>query len=528
MPGIQMRRNDLILTVAGALMLALSRLPIHLGWLVFFAWVPYIHMFRKGIAKPKQIWLMAAITAVIYDLIVFYWFALVTVPGLIGVVLFYTAVYFVIFYSINRIYRVMPKWGFLGFIALILTFEYIQNFAETRFPWFSLAYSLADYNTLIQFADLGGIVGISFLILIANLLFYQLLPLSQQCVVCSVIQGEKPSYRITGKRMACFVALLSLFAGWIGYGRYALQHIQLEKHDAKIYVMQPSINQEVKWAQEQYGKSMAIFRKLTLEAAADSARLVIWPEGAVTNYLMRVPITQRDVRAILDTAKVEIFTGFPDVLPAERDRPDGMYYYNAASLFKPGQFFNELYYKNYLVPVAERMLFLDVFPFMWKLEFGQANWEFGKELKYFESGGYRFSPSICYELAFPSIFHRMAIPLDPQTRAYHKSDYLVNITNDAWFGTSYGPWLHAVMARFRAVENRIQIYRSANTGISLVVDPKGRVLAQTKLFEVKNITAPLYTTPRIPLIRRIQGYPWIFVALAVVLSILSMFIKKRD
>jgi len=79
------------------------------------------------------------------------------------------------------------------------------------------------------------------------------------------------------------------------------------------------------------------------------------------------------------------------------------------------------------------------------------------------------------------------------------------------------------MARFRAVENRIQIYRSANTGISLIMDPKGRYLAKTKLFEVTGITAPLYTCQDIPLIRRIYRYPLFFVILALVLVVFALF-----
>lgn len=82
-------------------------------------------------------------------------------------------------------------------------------------------------------------------------------------------------------------------------------------------------------------------------------------------------------------------------------------------------------------------------------------------------------------------------------------------------------WLHAMMARFRAIENRIQIYRSANTGISLIVDPKGKILARTKLNDVCIITAPLYTTTKIPIIRRIYKYPFIFVGIAVLLAIIA-------
>lgn len=522
-----MRRHDLLLTFLGALMLALSRLPLHLGWLVFFAWLPYLHIFERGVESRNQLLRMGFVTSMVYVLIVLYWFALVTIPGLIGMVILYTFVYYLFFWAMNRIYRMLPFFRYIGFIALLLTFEYIQNFGQTRFPWFNLGYSLAEYNILVQFADSVGVVGLSALILSINVLIYQVLPSSSKCLLLRRRSPGNVLHPLRTRRVFSWLAMFLILFAWLGYGNHALTNISLEEHDAGIYVMQPSIDQEVKWDPNQFDKSMALFQELTLQAAADSAKIVIWPEGAVANYMMRMPAIQNDLRDILDTTRVDIFTGFPDLLPAPEGHVNREVYYNAASLFKPDDFYNDIYYKNILVPVAERMLWLDQFPFMWKLQFGQANWEFGTDLSYYESGGHTFSPSICYELAFPEIFHKMAIPRDPDSGEFRKSDYLVNVTNDAWFGTSYGPWLHASMVRFRAVENRIQIYRSANTGISMIVDPRGKILASTDLFEVKNITAPLYTTDRIPLIRKIHRYPLLIVALALMLTLLSCF-KKHE
>ncbi len=520
-----MRRNDLLLTLLGVLMLALSRLPLHLGWLVFLAWLPYLYIFERGVPKGRQLLAMGFITSAVYNLIVFYWFSLVTVPGLVGMILLYTLVWYLLFTCVNRIYRTLPRWRYLGFTALVLTFEYVQNFGETRFPWFNLGYSLAEYNILVQMADLVGIVGLSALVLSVSVLLHQLLPTSHKWLLGRRSSAGNVLHPLRGRKVGSALALLAIFALWLGYGYRCLYKTPLEEHDAGIFVMQPSIDQEVKWDTEQYAKSLGVFKDLTLQAKAEGARLVIYPEGAITNYLLRIPAVQADLKDILDAAQADIFTGFPDLEPAPPGHPNDSVYYNAASLFQPQQFTHEVYHKNILVPVAERMLWLDQFPFMWKLQFGQANWEFGQELRYYESGGYTFSPSICYELAFPEIFHRMALPRDVEKGGYRKCDYLVNITNDAWFGTSYGPWLHAAMARFRAVENRVQIYRSANTGISLVVDPLGRILVRTELFETKNITAPLFTSAKEPLIRRIHRYPLIIVALALLLVVLS-YVKR--
>ncbi len=522
-----MRRNELILTLASALLLAVSRLPLHLGWLVFFGWVPLLHVFERGVARRSRLLKMGFVMAAAYILIVFYWFGLVTVPGLIGMVLLFTGVYYLCFYAIERIFRTLPAVRYLGFVAVMLTFEYGQNYGETRFPWWNNAYSLADYNILVQMADLFGVIGLSALILTVNVLIYRILFISRKWLRDHSNAASNVAHPYGRRRVWCVAGLLLIFAGWLGYGYFCLNHKPLQRHDAGIFVMQPSIPQDLKWDEAQYSKSLALFGDLTLRAAADSARLVIYPEGSITNYLLRVTKVQNDLRAILDTAKVDIFTGFPDVVAAPPEHINNELYYNAASLFQPDSFYHDVYYKNILVPVGERMLWLDRFPFMWKLQFGQANWEFGKDLAYFSSGGFTFSPSICYELAFPDIFHQMASPWDYQTGGYKKSDYLVNITNDAWFGTSYGPWLHAAMVRFRAVENRIQVYRSANTGISLIVDPQGRILARTKLFEVKNITAPLYTSPEITLARKIYRWPLGVVALAALLVLISSFIPIR-
>ncbi len=527
MHGVKMRRADLLLVFIGALMLALSRLPLHLGWLVFFAWIPYLHIFERGDSKPMQMLRFGFITSVVYVLIVFRWIGIVTVPGLFGMVALFTLVYFLLFSAIQRTYRALPYWRYPAFIAWIITFEYVQNYGETHFPWFNIGYSLADYNILVQAADLIGLAGLGILIIIVNILIYRLLPGNHRWLQGGTNLWRNVRHSFKSPRTIAFLALILVFACWFGYGYYALHNTKLEKHDAGIFVMQPAIDQDVKWEAEQYYKSMALFRRLTTQAAADSAKLIIYPEGAVTNYLLRTPQVQSDLRSIVEDTGVEVFTGFPDAVPAPAEHINTELYYNAASLFKPDQFYNEVYYKNILVPVGERMLWLDQFPFMWKMQFGQANWEFGKKLSYFESGGYTFSPSICYELAFPDIFQRMSIPRDSLTGSYNKCDYLVNITNDGWFGTSYGLWLHAAMVRFRAVENRIQIYRSANTGISLIVDPLGRVLTKTELLKVTNITAPLYTTPKIPLIRKIRFYPLLIVAFAICITLLS-FLRRTE
>ncbi|HPH61473.1 MAG TPA: apolipoprotein N-acyltransferase, partial [Candidatus Syntrophosphaera sp.] len=384
-----MKRNDLLLTLLSALLLALSRLPLHLGWLVFFAWLPLLQVFERGRASSRDLLRMGFIMSVAYCAIVYYWLVYVNPGAILGVMLVYIFIYYLVFYGINRIFRTLPRWRWLGFLSILITFEYVQNFGETRFPWFNQGYSLADYGLLIQAADLIGVVGLSALIICVNLLLHQLWPSLPKWLGGRGGFGSEQLEAFGKRRLWYLAALLLIFGVWIGYGWHCQANLELERHEAGIHVLQPSIPQVLKWEPEQYEASLAVFRDLTLKAAADSARLVIWPEGAMIGDLDRVSQARRDLRAIVDTARVDVFTGFQHYVhdPAH---PVGTRSYNAASLFQRNDFDHELYFKNILVPVGERMLWLHLFPMLWNVNLGQANWEFGTKLVTYESGGHTF------------------------------------------------------------------------------------------------------------------------------------------
>ncbi len=496
--------------IIAAFISSVSRLPVYLGWTVFLAYIPLLYFFEKAPRKPLQLLVAAALYSAFYIPLLLYWVAHVTFVGLIGIFLLYTLYFFIAFYAIGQIYRFLHPLRFVGFIAVLISFEYVQNYGELRFAWLNLGYSLADYTSLLQVAGLGGVVGLSILILIVNILLFKLF--------WAETFGQVASYALV---------VFILFGAWLSYGWYCLNHIPLQKHEARIAVMQPSIEQEDKWDAEYLNQILEINRDLTIQAAKDSMQIIIWPEAAMPTYIMHYPAHLEFVQNLSDRLGIDILTGFPDYQPAPEKHAKTELYYNAAALFQPFTKVSEIYNKIILVPVAERTPWLRYFPFLWKLEMGQANWEYGTEIRYYKSGEHSFSPSICYEIAFPDLNHQMAAGYDREKGAYNKSDYLVNITNDAWFGTSYGPWLHGVMTRFRAIENRIQIYRSANTGISMIVDPMGRVLAEAPLFQRTNISAPLYTTDSLAPIRKYYIYPILIVILAIILFVMATLQKSK-
>lgn len=489
--------------IASALLLSLSRLPYHLGFLVFFAFIPLLKFIDEDIDSFQNLVASAFIFAFVQIGVVFYWIGAVTWPGLIGIWILYSLFYLLLFFVLCRIWYFLPALRYLAFVALFISFEYLQNFGETRFPWFNIGYSLANYPVLLQVLDLGGLSLLAFMILSVNYLLY----------------------RFNDQIFTSFFLMLIIFGFWLYYGAYTLRNLELKEQDAQVAVMQPSIPQEDKWIAENYRNILARYDSLAAVAKQDGADLLIFPEAAIPHYLKLDGAREQELKDIVKKHGISIFTGFPHAEPAPPDYPQDALFYNAASLCEPTGQKHPIYYKNILVPVGERMLWLDYFPFLWKLQFGQANWEFGTQVPRYHFGAYEFSPSICYELAFPHYLQRANFELDEGGQK--KADFHVNITNDAWFGTSYGPWLHGVMTRFRAIESRIQIYRSANTGISMIVDPLGKTLAQTELFSIGNIYAPLYSCERIPKYHQIQKYPYIFVFISLGLLILSLFTLWR-
>jgi apolipoprotein N-acyltransferase len=489
-----------------AVLLGVSRLPLYSGWLAFVGLIPLLYYFEQDKRTPLTLLRDAFFFSAVNYTIWLHWIWGVTSGGFVGIILFYTLYFFAAFIVIQTIWQKLPQFRYAGFALVLLSVEYLQNFTEFRFAWINLGYALSDYTVLLQAADLGGVGLLSAFIILINICLYL------------ALRGRK--------RYLVWIAVL--MPVWIGYGVWCLQGIHLIKQDKHITVMQPSIPQEEKWETEHFQELFDRYAKLTRQAAQDSAKLIIWPEAAMPAYVLRDAVYLSMVQRQAEINRIDLFTGFPDVLPAPAGYPGGAYYYNAATLFHPDGGFDAPYYKMILVPVGERIPLLKVFPFLWKLQFGQANWEYGTIPKYYESSNLIFSPQICFEIAFPELNRQMAFHNvgTKQGSKPRKIDFLVNITNDAWFGRSSGPWIHAMMTKFRAIENRISIYRSANTGISMVVDPLGRVIKKTRLFEITNLQAPLYKTSRIPLYYYIYAWPRLILAAALALLLMALFRKK--
>lgn len=335
-------------------------------------------------------------------------------------------------------------------------FEFIRSFLFSGFPWASLGYSQISLLPLVQSADLTGVYGISFLLLLSNAALAQL------------IQARRTRRPLPWLGLG--VTLL-LFAANAGYGLLRLQQdLDGREQTVKVGLIQGNIDQAVKWdpgyqqtTVERYGQ---LSRQLVAESAVD---LIIWPESATPFYFQEGGPLASQVSAVAGDTGTELLFGSP-AYEIDTSRP--RYLNSAFMLSAQGEVLGRSD-KIHLVPFGEYVPLGRYLPFINKLVVGIGDFSPGT-VNPLPLGENLVGVLVCFEGIFPEL-----------ARDYVRegSQLLINITNDAWFGRSSAPAQHLAMTRFRALENRIWVARAANTGISALIAPSGRLTLETPIFE---------------------------------------------
>lgn len=350
------------------------------------------------------------------------------------------------------------------FIAPVLwvCLEFVRSYALTGFPWSSVGYSQYRFLALIQIADITGIYGISFLILAVNGFIADLLLLKAKV-------KEMPlfplSYFMTGSAL-----LLVVLIGTFGYGFWRL-HQERVGRDLTVSVVQGNIEQDKKWEPSFQNKVFDTYTSLSLNALKDHPSLIIWPETSVPFFFgSDAANTERLVQFQKQTGTPLLFGA---VMVKKRTTGASDLTNSAVLLDSEGKK-SYVYDKIHLVPFGEYVPLGHVLFFIDKLVTGIGDFLPGKVYKPADSEVGRFGTLICYEVIFPGLVRKFYT---------QGGDFIVTITNDAWFGKTSGAYQHFSMAVFRAVENRKPLLRAANTGISGFIDSNGRILAVSGLFE---------------------------------------------
>ena len=236
-----------------------------------------------------------------------------------------------------------------------------------------------------------------------------------------------------------------------------------------VGLVQGNIDQSVKWDESFQKETLRIYERLSLRVAEKEAELIIWPETATPFFFQDAKEYQPVVLDI--PRKVRAFLLFGS--PSYRFEQGKVDHYNSAYLVSPSGEIIGKYDKIHLVPFGEYVPLSNLLSFIGSLGEGIGNFKSGREFSNFSLPQGKFGVLICFEIIFPDLCRRFV---------KRGANFLVTITNDAWFGKTSAPCQHLSLATFRAVENRVFIARAANTGISALIDPKGRIIRQGGLF----------------------------------------------
>jgi apolipoprotein N-acyltransferase len=458
--------------------------------------------FGLGYFVPGLYWLGYAF---LVDAQTFAWLMPFAVLGLPAYLALFTAFGF----GLARLLWTGDSSRVLAFAVSLTAAEWLRGHVLTGFPWNAFGYALTEPLALAQTASLIGLWGMTLL-----------------CVAifaspAVLIDGSRPGRRPWIAPAAALV-LLGIM-GVFGTVRLMLQPTELT--NVKLRIMQPNLQQDVRF---NYAAKAEVMQKyLTLSDRASGPQstgvrdtnILIWPESAFPFFLTREADAMAQIADLLPKGTV-LITGSvraPDVPPGVRITRA----YNSIYIIDHDGSVLSVYDKLHLVPFGEYLPFQD---WMEKLGFVQltkvqGGFIAGTRRRAMEvPNAPRALPLICYEAIFPG---NVASSDD-------RPGWIVNLTNDGWFGISTGPYQHLQQARLRAIEEGLPLVRAANTGISAVIDPSGRFVARLGL-GIEGVLDANLPKPLPPTVyARIGDIPAAILALAALLLVIRRGTSRRN
>lgn len=340
----------------------------------------------------------------------------------------------------------------MGFTAS----EWLRGHIFTGFPWNVLGQALAFTDVTAQPASLVGLYGLT---------------------AAAVVIGAAPVLLLDergGWPKATVLAIAgALLLGGTGFGAVRLAQAPAIGADrvegVRVRIVQPNVNQAQKWdparrrdALEQL-VALSDLKTDPETLGAMSFSLIVWPETALPFFLTEEPEALERIAALLPTGTA-LATGAPRIVP----EGDARFFYNSVYVVDDGGRIAGIYDKAHLVPFGEYLPFQPLLEAVGLRQLTNVIGGFsaGPGLRTLTlPGGLKAGILVCYEIIFPGAAS------DPG----HRPDVLLNVTNDGWFGDTFGPYQHLDQARLRAIEEGLPVIRAANTGISAVIDPYGRI-----------------------------------------------------
>lgn len=422
-------------------------------------------------------------------------FAVIGVPFVLAFFYGFAAVVARLFWSgdIGRIFALAFGFG----IA-----EWLRGFLFTGFPWNAIGYAAMPVPLLMQSVSLTGMVGMN---------------------VLSVLVFALPALLADRRHLRLGAALLVLLvAGHAGFGYYRLTHpVEGPAQPLDVRIVQPNVDLAEKWDGSVRDRIFANLMELSAKApepGRSKPQLILWPETSVPFLFTQRPEALAEIGAMLDDNQM-LVAGVVREEGGAASEADSRYYNSVVAIDGKGEIVDAVD-KIHLVPFGEYVPFADLMRRFGIEQFvaGPMTFAAGTERHSIAlPGGVRALPFICYEVIFPDM-----VAVDAAS-----TQLIVNVTNDAWFGDTPGPYQHFRQAQVRAVENGLPLIRAANTGISGVVDPYGRVMDALAINVRGTIDVHLAVAKHTMLTagqRHVNGYVILFLA---ALASIAFYVRQQ-
>ncbi len=497
-----------------------------------FAWISLAPLIFSILSIQKnaikKVLFLSFLAGIIANIGILYWIVPTFIAagehwffGVLSVLLLslYNSIYIFLFCIFIYFYKlIFGKLNILFIISgasLWVLLEYIKSILFTGFPWLLLGYSQYDNIYLIQISEYFGVYGVSFVIIFVNL-----------CIALVVFKiiFEKKTILWSAHN---FSYLLLFYLILYFYGKNSLRNIEKKisenkNKDYTIVLLQGNIDQYKKWDQNYKLEIIQKYTELVTKSynsivKNNTSCLFIWPESSVPGWLFEEKFLFDWITSLVKFTNINLCSHH--LVGTVRMGKNFDEYYNSAVLFSfDGRkvVFDKIYDKIHLVPFGEYVPLRDLLKRFVKTVNELGEFTAGKNYTVFEiDKNTKFSVLICYESIFPELTSRFV---------KNGASFLVNITNDAWFLKTSAPYQHFIFNIFRAVENRCFLLRAANTGISAIISPTGKILLKSNLFEDKLLVSSLNFYHKKTFFTNYSGYLWI---LYFVLFLLPIISQKR-
>jgi apolipoprotein N-acyltransferase len=424
-------------------------------------------------AGARGVFFLGLMTGVVYFSGTLYWLVetMTTFGGLAAPIALFAAAMLVAYLSLfpaafavvlGRFSRTLGPFAAIACAAPVwIASELGRQYVWDGFPWALLGYSQVTVLPIAQLASVTGVYGLSGLLVLA----------ASALAALAIERGRRRLWLPT------IAAIMIAVVGVWGRARIANGSLTSSGDSVRVAVVQGNIAQGDKWDPLLRDAIIGRYLEMTRRAIQSGATFIIWPESSMPVYFEEDVVRASGVRRLAREHRVTLLIGSDQV---ERARPQAAvesldnHFFNAAFLVRPDGTTGAVYRKMHLVPFGEYVPLQRVLFFVGPIVEAVSNFTPGREAVLLPVGSHKVSTAICYEVIYGNLIRDFVLG---------GSELLTTITNDAWYGRSSAAYQHWDQAAMRSIENGRYLARAANTGVSGFVDPYGRVLRKSALFE---------------------------------------------